>query len=188
MALGRLRGCAFAILVAACGYDPGMAGRAGTALEGICAEVQCRPPTVVHLSGSDIRRMVIPTVPGPYVHEGRISILEGESFRVEPVIDGPTLVDLRYFDEPLSPRRTFFVEFERRGASSVLDFENPFSRHVLFRDSADSTSPNWDAPSRICIIGPGQSRSMAWDPETRGLVIHDLRIVDGQVGVPVGCE
>lgn len=144
----------------------------------ICLEIACRPTVYGSMFYGDGGRIRFPVHGGPYVHDGRIHILRGEDFRVEPRMVRGEVAELSYLANPVSPRSTFFVSLQRKDGFAVLEFENPFSGPVLFRAAAIDSETYRHSDERSCSIGPQERIAGRWFSGIDGVVIYNVEFVE----------
>lgn len=147
--------------------------------EEVCAEVECRPATTVILAlgNGEMGRVNVAT--RPYVFDGVVSIVAGETIYVEAIPHGSTLADLRFVPTVANPERTVTLKFEQRlGIGMVLTVTNPFSEPLKY--SAGIHRPGYDEFHRtsICPVWPGVRASEHWPEPLVQLLLFDFRFID----------
>ncbi len=157
--------------------------------EEACAEVTCRPATKVRLTLQDGQISEVVVNSKPYVIDGVVSILAGETIYVEAVPHGSTLAGLRFVLAIANPERTLTFQFEQSlGIGMVLTVTNPFSEPLKY--SAGLHRPGYDEFHRtsICPVMPGTKTWEHWQEPLVQLVLFDFRFVDANDQEAMVCD
>ena len=157
--------------------------------EQACAEVTCRPATKVRLTLQDGQISEVVVKSKPYVIDGVVSILSGETIYFEAVPHGSTLAGLRFVSAVAIPERTLTFKFEQSlGIGLVLTVTNPFSEP--FKYSAGIHRPGYEEFHRTSIrpVMRGARSWEHWPEPLVQLVLFDFRLVDANDQEAMVCD
>ena len=155
----------------------------------VCAEVTCRPATTVRLILQDgqIGKFVVNS--RPYVIDGVVSVIAGETILLEAVPGGGVLADLRFVPAVANPERTVILKFEQDPEiGMILTVTNPFSRPMKY--TAGIHRPGYDEFHRTtsCPVMPGTKTWEHWQEPLIQLLLFDFRFVDANDQQAMVCD
>ena len=147
--------------------------------EEVCVEVACRPATevILALGQGEMGRINVAT--NPYVYEGVVSIIAGETIHVEATSLGGTLTDLRFVTAVANEERTITLKFEQRiGIGMLLTVTHPFSKPMKY--SAGIHRPGYEEfhQTSICPVPREGGSWEHWPEPLVQLLLYDFRFVD----------
>lgn len=160
--------------------------------EEICDHVVCREPTTVRLWADDgtVLEGVLP--PGPYVLDGVVNILAGESFKVEAADTGTPFLTLRYADSDGDPKRTLTLGLEQflsdSGNEMIFSIENPLPYPVKFRLAANAPGSPDLVYTQTCPVASGEWSFEKWRGPIAQLVVFDVQILDAESPLAAACD
>lgn len=155
----------------------------------VCAEVECRPATTVILALGTGEMVRFHVSTRPYVIDGVVSVIAGETIYVEAVPHGSTLAELRFVPAIANPDRTVTLKFEQSlGIGMVLTVTNPFSEPLKY--SAGIHRPGYDEFHRtsICPVMPGVRTWEHWPEPLVQLLLFDFRFIDANDQEAMVCD
>jgi hypothetical protein len=174
--------------LAACGGQP---VTAADDLGEICATLLCRQPGPFRMTKDDgttfdmrIRKA------GPFVHEGRVSVLANETVYVEAEMRDGQLVELTAVPSVRQPEKTlvFALSQEPGRPEMMLQVTNPFPQPVKYH--AVMMVPDRDGllqTSTCPVIGGGRAAFEMWSHAVFQLLLFDFRLLDPNAGA-MACE
>ena len=158
----------------------------------ICDHVVCREPTTVRLWADDGTVLEGTLPPGPYVLDGVVNVLAGESFKVEAADTGTRFLTLRYADSDGDPARTLTVGLEQSlsdsGNEMIFSIENPLPYPVKFRLAANAPGSPDLVYTRTCPVAPGEWSFEKWQGPIAQLVVFDVQILDSESPMATACD
>lgn len=158
----------------------------------ICEQVACREPTTVRLWTEDgaVLEGVLP--PGPYVLDGVINVLAGESLKVEAADTGDRFLTLRYAEADGDPERTLTVSLEQTlsdtGNEMIFSIENPLPHAVKFRLAANRPGSPDLFYTQTCPVAPGDWAFEKWSGPIAQLVVFDVQILETSSSLAAACD
>ncbi|NNG02855.1 MAG: hypothetical protein HKM95_01985 [Inquilinus sp.] len=183
-----------AVLVVAGSADAGAAesGDPPSGRESLCDRVACRGPVTVRLAAGDGTVLEGELPRRPYVLDGVVNVLAGESVSVEASDTGDRFLDLHYVEAVADLDRTLTLSLEQvvsvAGNEMIFSFENPLSRPVKFRLAANQPGTSEFVYQSTCPVAPGGWAFERWPQPIAQLVVFDLQILDGQGSVSASCD
>jgi len=162
-----------------------------------CAEVACRPETLVFLPDETGRKIPVSIVRTPYVKDGEVRIVLGETFSFEgDLIDG-TLKNLRYVPKIEHAERTISVELVSnidddsvKGSTTTLEvtsgIEGSLAYKALVRPGLFSMMEF--RRMVVCPLEKGVTAYESWPCPVMDILMSEFQIVDGGDANIVGCE
>ena len=158
----------------------------------ICDHVVCREPTMVRLWADDGTVLEGMLPPGPYVLDGVVNILAGESFKVEAADTGAPFLTLRYADADGDPKRTLTLGLEQflsdAGNEMIFSIENPLPYPVKFRLAANAPGSPDLVYTRTCPVAPGEWSFEKWRGPIAQLVVFDVQMLDAESPLAAACD
>ena len=158
----------------------------------ICALVPCRAPTTIRLEGPDGSILEGDLPPGPYVLDGVINVLAGESLKVETADTGGRFLTLRYAESDGDPGRTLTVSLEQliseAGSEMIFSIENPLPQAVKFRLAANPPGSPELIYTRTCPVAPGDWSFEKWPGPIAQLVVFDVQVLDADSSLSAVCD
>ena len=158
----------------------------------ICQQVACRAPTTVRLWTEDgaVLEGVLP--PGPYVLDGVINVLAGESLKVETAPSDSEFLTLRYAETDGDPNRTLTVSLEQMvsesGNEMIFSIENPLQQPVKFRLAANPPGSPDLIYTRTCPVAPGDWSFEKWPGPIAQLVVFDVQVLEADASLEAACD
>ena len=158
----------------------------------ICQQVACRAPTTVRLWTDDgaVLEGVLP--PGPYVLDGVINVLAGESLKVETAPSDSEFLTLRYAATDGDPNRTLTVSLEQMvsesGNEMIFSIENPLQQPVKFRLAANPPGSPDLIYTRTCPVAPGDWSFEKWPGPIAQLVVFDVQVLEADASLEAACD
>ncbi len=158
----------------------------------ICLEVACRASTTVRLWTDDgaVLEGVLP--PGPYVLDGVINVLAGESLKVETALTESGVLNLRYAETVDHPDRTLTVSLEQMvsddGNEMIFSIENPLQRPVKFRLAANPAGSPDLIYTQTCPVAAGDWSFEKWSGPIAQLVVFDVQVLDPGASLESACD
>ncbi len=158
----------------------------------ICQQVACRAPTTVRLWTDDgaVLEGVLP--PGPYVLDGVINVLAGESLKVETAPSDSGFLTLRYAETDGDPDRTLTLSLEQMvsesGNEMIFSIENPLQQPVKFRLAANPPGSPDLIYTRTCPVAPGDWSFEKWSGPIAQLVVFDIQVLAPGSSLEAACD
>lgn len=158
----------------------------------ICQQVACRAPTTVRLWTDDgaVLEGVLP--PGPYVLDGVINVLAGESLKVETAPSDSGFLTLRYAESDGDPDRTLTLSLEQlvseAGNEMIFSIENPLQQPVKFRLAANPPGSPDLIYTRTCPVAPGDWSFEKWSGPIAQLVVFDIQVLAPGSSLEAACD
>ena len=158
----------------------------------VCLQVACRAPTTVRLWTDDgaVLEGVLP--PGPYVLDGVINVLAGESLKVEATPSESGFLDLRYAGTDADPAKTLTVSLEQMvsdaGNEMIFSIENPLRQPVKFRLAANPPGSPDLIYTQTCPVAPGDWSFEKWPGPIAQLVVFDVQVLDADASLEAACD
>jgi len=158
----------------------------------ICAQVICREPTTVRLWANDGTVLEGTLPPAPYVLDGVINVLAGETFKVEAADTGAAFLTLRYAESDGDPDRTLTVSLEQfqseTGNEMIFSIENPLPYAVKFRIAANAPGSPDLVYTRTCPVAPGEWSFEKWPDPIAQLVVFDVQFHNSDSPLATACD
>ena len=128
----------------------------------------------------------------PYVLDGVVNVLAGESFAVEAADTGDRFLSLNYVEAVDDSSRTLMLSLEQvvsvAGNEMIFSLENPLNRPVKYRLAANRPGTSEFVYQSTCPVEPGGWAFERWRQPIAQLVVFDLQIVDEQVVDSAACD
>ena len=130
--------------------------------------------------------------PGPYVLDGVINVLAGESLKVETAPSESKYLTLRYAQSDGDPDRTLTVSLEQMvsesGNEMIFSIENPLQQPVKFRLAANPAGSPELIYTRTCPVAPGDWSFEKWSGPIAQLVVFDVQVLDPGTSLEAACD
>lgn len=163
-------------------------GAAAADPAGLCRSVPCRPAKKIKLRVEEGQVLKTKAPRTPYVHEGAVQIIPGETLYIEAEIDGDRLINLRRVKRPQRPKVTLELRLQQPGKARadlgmMLTIGNPFKRALRYKASflpagADDPASATPKPTSTCPIAPRMKSHESWPHPILRLYLSDFILVD----------
>lgn len=164
----------------------------GSAKNKICDHVVCREPTTVRLRADDGTVLEGDLPSGPYVLDGVVNIIAGESLKVETADTGARFLLLRYAETDGDPERTLTLGLEQflseSGNEMIFSIENPLPYPVKFRLAANAPGSPDLVYTQSCPVASGGWAFEKWQGPIAQLVVFDVQMLDANTSLEGICD
>lgn len=154
--------------------------------EKTCAALACRPDGKIRLKDENGSELELPVLKTPYVHNGVVSIVSGESYFVTGRIEAGRLVDLRYSESEPKAENALSFEFEQTNNGMTLIVRSSFPETVKYRAGIQLIGRTEIYDTSTCPILPAATGYELWPQPIVLIMLADFRILPP--GSPQICE
>lgn len=155
---------------------------------GLCRSVPCRPAKKIKLRVEEGRVFQGKAPRMPYVQDGAVQIIPGETLFIEAEVDGDRLINLRRVKRPQKPKVTLELRLSQPGKARadlgmMLTIGNPFKRALRYKASflpasSDDPASATPKPTSTCPISPRMKSHESWPHPILRLYLSDFVLVD----------
>ena len=122
----------------------------------------------------------------PFVYNGLVNIVVGETLLVQVEETGGILKDLRYVDEMKHPEKTLAFKFEIIRGLMMLNVTNPSPRTIRFRAAMQPAADTLFYDTSTCPVMAGGGSYESWSQPLVQLILYEFRFIDNSDGF--ACE
>ena len=156
------------------------ASSAEVSIDEVCASLPCRPATTISIPLGNRPALEIKFPKAPYVHQGRVNILAGETLTIGGEETDGKLTGLRYLGgKPAKdPENTLVFKLEHPGGTAMLSVTNHFAKPVKYRAAMQPGGKSVFYETSSCPVAAGLGAFESWPHPIVQLVLMDFRFLD----------